>query len=235
MAYKTAATVPLPIAGKFNPGGERREVSIAFADIRSFTTLAECLAPEELVNVLNRYLEVVIKNFRQDQGMIHKLMGDSVMAVWNAPQDLANHAFLAAMAAIKAQQAIRELREEEPTLPKMDFGIGINTGAVITGHFGEEDYREYSVIGDAVNIAARLTGVTPGGKVWITGSTFEQIEAQVSAKPLTPLALKGKRQPVKAYEVTEVLTGTSETRNEAIAQGILSLRISTPVGGGKKP
>ena len=217
MADKTATTVPLPIAGKFSPVGERREVTVAFADIRSFTTLAECLAPEELVSVLNRYLAVVIKNFRQGQGMIHKLMGDSVMAVWNAPQDLADHAFLATRAATKAQQAVRELRKEELSLPKMDFGIGINTGAVITGHFGGEDCRDYSVIGDAVNIAARLTGATPGGKVWITGSTFEQIEAQVSAEPLTPLALKGKRQPVKAYEVTEILTGTPEAQNEAIA------------------
>jgi adenylate cyclase len=219
MADNTATTIPLPIAGQFSPGGQRREVTVAFADIRSFTTLADCLVPEELVSVLNRYLAVVIKSFLQGRGMIHKLMGDSVMAVWNAPQDLADHALLATRAATEAQQAIRELRREEFTLPKMDFGIGINTGNVITGHFGGEDCQEYSVIGDTVNIAARLTGAAPGGKVWITGSTFEQIEAQVSARPLTLMALKGKRQLVKAYEVTEIRGSTPETKTRLSRSG----------------
>jgi adenylate cyclase len=211
-------TVPFtPASGRIKPAGEQREVTIVFADIRSFTTLAECLSPEELVSVLNSYLAVVIKSFRQYQGTIHKLMGDSVMAIWNAPNYLVDHAILATRAAATAQQMISELRKKESTLPRMDIGIGINTGDAITGQFGNEYLHEYSVVGDTVNIAARLTAATPGGKLWVTSNTFERIEEQVTARLLNPLILRGKRQPVRAYEVT------------GIAASIIGTPADTPV------
>ena len=86
----------------------------------------------------------------------------------------------------------------------MDFGIGINTGKAIAGNMGSEDRLEYSVIGDAVNIAARLASATPGGKVWIGGKTFDLVKDYITAKPLFPLEVKGKREPIKAYEVVDI-------------------------------
>ena len=85
----------------------------------------------------------------------------------------------------------------------MDFGIGINTGKAVAGNMGSEDRLEYSVIGDAVNIAARLASATLGGKVWIGANTFEQVKDYVTAKPLEALTVKGKREPIKAYEIID--------------------------------
>jgi adenylate cyclase len=180
---------------------EQREVTVAFADIRGFTTLADCMPPEELAVVLNTYLSAVTKIFLKHDVMINRFGGDSIMAVWNAPADCEGHALRATMAASEAQRAIHELQKTESTLPKIDFGIGVNTGRIIAGNIGYEEYREYSILGDTVNIAAKLTSVTPGGKVWITADTFELVKDHISVKPLVPLALRGKRQPVKAYEV----------------------------------
>jgi adenylate cyclase len=205
MAGTVTASALGGVSGEREPGfgGERREVTVAFADIRGFTTLAECLSPEELITVLNTYLAAVIKAFLKHGGVIDKFGGDSIMAVWNAPGDCPAHALQATVAAIEAQQAVKELQRRESTLPKIGFGIGINTGKVTAGYIGCEDRMEYSVIGDTVNIASRLSDAVPAGKVWATLSTFELVEDYLSTKPLAPLAVKGKRQRVKAYEVLD--------------------------------
>jgi len=186
---------------------EQREVTVAFADIRGFTTLADCMPPEELAAVLNTYLSAVTRAFLKHDVMINRFGGDSIMAVWNAPADCEGHALRATMAASEAQRAIIELQKMESTLPKIDFGIGVNTGRVIAGNIGYEEHKEYSVLGDTVNVAAKLTSVAPGGKVWITADTFELVKDHISVKPLAPMALRGKRQPVKAYEVLGIQQG----------------------------
>jgi len=96
------------------------------------------------------------------------------------------------------------LQMQECTLPRMGFGIGINTGKVVAGSFGYADRLEYSVIGDAVNIASRLTDIAPAGQVWVAASTFDSIEGYITAKPLKPIVVKGKRHPIKAYEVLDI-------------------------------
>ena len=126
------------------------------------------------------------------------------MAIWNVPVESEGHALLAIKAAIYAQQTIRELQAGETALPKMEFGIGINTGKAIAGNMGSEDRLEYSVIGDVVNTAARLASATPGGKVWIGANTFTQVKDCITVKQLDPLAVKGKRELVEVYEVLDI-------------------------------
>lgn len=196
--------------GELKLGGQQREVTVAFADIRGFTGVSEKVQPEALVGVLNTYLSIVINAVLKHDGMINKFGGDSIMAVWNVPTDCKEHALLATMAAIDAQRAIRQLQQEELTLPRMDFGIGINTGMVVAGNMGSEDRLEYSVIGNAVNIASRLTSVTPGEKVWIGSDTYELVKDYIRVKPLKPLMVKGKRLPIKAYEVIDYMPETIE-------------------------
>jgi len=150
---------------------------------------------------VNIYLSAVIQAVLKHDGMINKFGGDSVMAIWNVPTECEGHAFLAIEAAIDAQRAIKRLQEEETTLPKMDFGIGINTGKAVAGNMGSEYRLEYSVIGDAVNIAARLSDVTPGSKIWIGAGSFELVKDYIETTPLESLTVKGKREPIKAYEV----------------------------------
>jgi len=190
--------------GELKLGGEEHEVTVAFADVRSFTSISEKMPPGELVRVLNTYLSIIITAVLKYGGMINKFGGDSVMAIWNVPVESEGHALLATRAAIYAQRAIRERQEKETTLPKMEFGIGINTGQVVAGNMGSEERLEYSVIGDAVNTAAKLASATPGGKVWIGANTFERVKDEVTTKPLDPLAVKGKQQPVEAYEVVDI-------------------------------
>jgi len=189
--------------GKLRLGGEAHEVTVAFADVRGFTSISEKMPPEELVGVLNTYLSLVIKAVLKYEGMINKFGGDSITAIWNVPTECEGHGLLAIKAALEAQRSISEL-QEETTLPRMDFGIGINTGKAVAGNMGSEDRLEYSVIGDAVNVAARLASTAPGGKVWIGANTFKLAKDYIKAKPLRPLAMKGKRKPVKAYEVVGV-------------------------------
>jgi class 3 adenylate cyclase len=136
--------------------------------------------------------------------MVNKFGGDSIMAIWNVPINCPDHALLAIKAAVDAQQALRELQEKVRNLPKMEFGIGINTGNVVAGNMGSVDRLEYSVIGDAVNIAARLAGAAPGGGVWIGNETFNLVNGSVDAMPLAPLSLKGKQAKFQAYEVTGI-------------------------------
>jgi adenylate cyclase len=191
--------------GSLRLGGEECTVSVLFADVRNFTGFSEKTNPQELVYILNRYLSEIIRVVLQHDGMVNKFGGDSIMAIWNVPVGCPEHALAAARAAVRAQQAVSELPEMEENLPKIEFGMGINTGNVVAGNMGSVDRLEYSVIGDAVNIAARLADTAPGGTVWIGAGTFELTQDYVSARPLAPLSLKGKREKYQAYEVIAIL------------------------------
>jgi len=201
--------------GELRLGGDEQEITVAFADVRGFTGIAKRLPPQRLMEVLNRHLAIVMQSVLKYEGMVNKFGGDSVMAVWNAPTVCERHPLLAIRAAMAAQDAIRELHEKEPTLLRMDFGIGINTGMAIAGNVGSEDRMEYSVIGDAVNTAARLTAAAPGGKVWLSADTFELAKDYVSAKPLSSLQVKGKEEIVVAYEVVGIRSGASLSGEES--------------------
>ena len=182
-------------------GGERREVSVFFCDARGYTALSEKEEPETVITLINHYFSAIIPCILANQGMINKFAGDNIMAVWNAPENQPNHALLSVKAATEAQQSIRELQEKHPDLPKIEFGMGINTGEVVAGNVGSMGRTEYTVIGDVVNLAARLCGAAPGGKVWLSPETYEQVKAHVVAKELEPQHFKGKERGIKVYEV----------------------------------
>jgi adenylate cyclase len=167
--------------GSLKLGGEECTATVLFADVRNFT-----------------------KATLENDGMVNKFGGDSIMAVWNVPINYPEHALAATRAAVTAQVGIRELQAKALHLPKLKFGIGINTGNAVAGNMGSAYRLEYSVIGDTVNTAARLSSVTPGGKVWIGAETFNLLKNRVEAVPLEPLKLKGKAEPLQAYEVVNV-------------------------------
>lgn len=190
--------------GEVKLGGDVHEVTVAFADIRGFSGIAEKMPPEELVQVLNIYLSVFIKTVLRYGGIINKFGGDSVMAVWNVPVECNEHARLAIEASVSAQRAVKKLQDKEGSLPKFEFGIGVNTGKAIAGNLGSKARLEYSVIGDTVNTAARITGATPGGSVWIGANTFDRVKEYITAQPLEPMRTKGKTKPIQAYEVMDI-------------------------------
>ena len=187
--------------GKLNLGGEQREVTVLFADIRGFTKMSEKMSPEAVVNMLNTYLSVISDKVLQNGGMVNKFIGDNIMAIWNAPNYESDHAWLAAKAAGEAQQKIAELQQSDPALPRAQFGIGINTGQALAGNVGSAGRSEYTVISDAVNLAARICGVTPGGEIWIGTETYNQAKEHLDTEELPPQSFKGKTEPVVVYKV----------------------------------
>ncbi len=191
--------------GELKLGGEEHEITVMFADIRGFTSISDRIDPDNLIKALNVYLSIIIKAVFKYDGMVNKFGGDSVVAVWNIPVDNDQHALLAVKAAIDAQSAVKDLHMTDNDVPVMDFGIGINTGKAVAGNMGSEERLEYAVIGDAVNIASRLTDVAPGGKVWIGSSTFELVKDNITAKQLKPLSIKGKTRLITAYEVEDYI------------------------------
>jgi adenylate cyclase len=136
--------------------------------------------------------------------MINKFAGDSIMAVWNAPQDQPDHALPAVKAALEAQQAIDEMQEREPDLLKVQLGFGINTGEAVAGNIGAEGRTEYTIIGDAVNLASRICSATPGGHVWIGPKTYEQVKDVVKVEELELQYFKGKAEQVTIYRALEL-------------------------------
>jgi adenylate cyclase len=191
-------------ADQLQLGGVRREVTVLFADIRDFTALSERLGPESLVTTLNSYLSVIVECIIANEGMINKFAGDSIMAVWNAPQDQPDHALPAVKAALEAQQAIDEMQEREPDLLKVQLGFGINTGEAVAGNIGAEGRTEYTIIGDAVNLASRICSATPGGHVWIGPKTYEQVKDVVKVEELELQYFKGKAEQVTIYRALEL-------------------------------
>ena len=189
-------------AGELRLGGEQREVSVLFGDIRNFTPMSEQLSPEEVVKMLNTYLSVVTDTVIQHDGIVNKFWGDSIIAVWNAPQLQPEHALLAVKAAWEAQQKLAELRQSDDRLRPVQFGIGINTGIALVGNIGSVGRTEYTVIGDSINVASRICSSAPGGQVWIGAETYNQTKDYIEAEELEPQKLKGKAEPVIVYRVT---------------------------------
>jgi adenylate cyclase len=183
-------------------GGEQREVSVFFADIRGFTTISEQLSPEAVMQMLNTYLSVVADAVVQHDGIVNKFVGDNIMAVWNAPQSQPEHALLAVKAAWEAQQKLAELRQRDNRPLPVQFGIGVNTGPAVAGNVGSAGRSEYTVIGDSINTASRICSSTPGNEVWIGPETYNQTKDYIETEKLEPQSVKGKAAPITLYRVT---------------------------------
>ena len=188
-------------AGNLQLGGEQREATIMFADIRGFTKMSETMTPKEIVNMLNAHLGVAIDKVLANGGMVNKFAGDNIMAVWNAPQPQEEHARLACKAACEIQHGLAELQAKDPSLPKAQFGIGINTGSVVAGNVGSSGRTEYTVIGDAVNLASRICGATPATEIWIGPETFRRTKEQAECITLELQTFKGKAEQVQVYKL----------------------------------
>ena len=188
-------------SGNLQLGGEQREATILFADIRGFTKLSESMAPEDIVNMLNAHLGVAIDRVLANGGMVNKFAGDNIMAVWNAPQPQAEHARLACKAACEIQHGLAGLQEKDPSLPRAQFGIGINTGQVVAGNVGSSGRTEYTVIGDAVNLASRICGAAPATEIWIGPETYRQTQELAECITLELQSFKGKTEKVAVYRL----------------------------------
>jgi adenylate cyclase len=182
--------------------GTERTITTLFADIRGFTSIAEKLKPAEVVAMLNVYLGEMTNVVFKYKGTLDKYIGDSVMAIFNAPVAQENSAMLAVKAGLEMQSKIAKVHTlKGRKVPIVHAGIGINTGAAIIGNIGTKERMEYTAIGDSVNLASRLCSFAEGGKVVVSQSTYDLVKDKVVAKKLGEIKVKGKEKPVAVYDI----------------------------------
>jgi adenylate cyclase len=189
-------------AGQLSLGGERREMTFMFSDIRGFSTFSDQNNPEVVQVFLSQYFSsmngIIMHQYR---GSINKLIGDAIMAYWGFPLNHEDHAFLAVSAALAMQEAMQNWQTQKGQLP-IQIGIGINTGEAMIGNIGSEDFMDFTVIGDAVNIASRLEGQnkTYGTTIIISAATCQKVRDRIKVRSLGWCELKGKSEPVEIFE-----------------------------------
>ena len=201
--------------------GQSRDMTVLFSDIRGFTNFSEKLPPTELAEVLNAYLSTMTRIIQQHQGTIDKYIGDAVMAFWNAPVDLSDHATRAVATALDMQAALPQLNTEFAGRgwPEVKIGIGVNTGRMSVGNMGSEFRMSYTVMGDAVNLGSRLEGITKQYGVGILAT-----QPTVDADPLhafmkiDDVRVKGKETPVAIYEPLGPKDGLAEAARQNAAE-----------------
>ncbi len=188
---------------EINLNGEIREMTVMFCDIRNFTGMSERMTPEEITRLINAILTPVTEIILLQHGTIDKYIGDAVMAFWGAPQQDSQHALHAVKAALKIKQRIDKLNTEfsERGWPEINVGIGINTGKMNVGNKGSEFRVDYTVLGDAVNLAARLEKLTKHYRVdIIVGENTRRAAAGIDFRQLDRVSVKGRNDPVVIYE-----------------------------------
>jgi adenylate cyclase len=182
--------------GKLHLGGDRRNVTVFFSDIRGFTAYSEQVQPELVIDLLNKYLSVQAKLIVKHGGAIDKYVGDEVVAIFEGP-DMADNAILAA---IEIQRAIREINKENSK--DIMIGIGINTGMAIVGNVGSEERMDHTVLGNNMNLGARLCSIAQPGQIIISESSWRLAKSkEIVAAPLETITVKGISRPVQTYEV----------------------------------
>ncbi len=181
----------------------QKDLAFLFTDIRGFTTLCEGMEPDQVVGILNRYLDLETEIILNNHGDVDKFVGDEMMAFFEGPEKELN-ACRAAMGIRHAMMQEKELREKEG-LPIVSIGIGINTGPVVFGSVGARDRMDFTSIGDTVNLAARLEGANKayGSKSIITEAVYERVKEQFVCRELDYIAVKGKNEPVRIYEILQ--------------------------------
>ncbi len=200
---------------KVRLGGERKELTVFFSDIRDFTTIVEETKAETLVAFLNSYLTPVTDVILSQKGLLDKYIGDAVMAVFGAPLPEPDHPELACQAAVEMIRLVKKERERWATefkVLKLRIGIGINTGPMTVGNMGSERRFDYTVVGDAVNLASRLEGLNKfyGTQILVSQSTFEPVKNLFPFRELDEARVKGKKQAVRIYELMADLQTAQE-------------------------
>jgi adenylate cyclase len=202
-------------------GGVNQKVSVMFADIREFTQFSEHTEPARVVEVLNEYFTRVTDVILDNGGMIDKYIGDAVMAVFGAPISKGNDAANAVRSSIQTQRLVEEMNRDATARdwPQLRVGIGINTGIVTAGNIGSPRRLDYTVVGDAVNLASRLMASAEGGQILISQSTAEGLGDEFQLNKLRARRVRGRSEPVQLFSVDWIQAAKSAAKKRRPKRG----------------
>lgn len=206
-------------------GGERREVTVLFADIRGFTALSRTMAPEETVDLLNRYFSVITEVVFRLEGTVDKFIGDGVMCVFGSPVSSPVHLDEGVKCAFAVKEAVAEVnrRRQAHGGAPLQIGIGLDTGPAIVGNMGSKARMEFTAVGDCVNMASRLTDLARGEGIIVSEAVYNSVAVHVEADRLAGLEIKGIDHPVTIYSLTGLKGVWEEDVKTAVAEAIAGL------------
>ncbi|MBK9295192.1 MAG: HAMP domain-containing protein [Oligoflexia bacterium] len=193
------------MSGEMKLGGENRDATVFFSDIRGFTSFSEKVTPEDVVNMLNEYFKIMVSIINANHGVVDKFIGDAIMAVWGAPESHGNDAANALKACIQMRVAVEKLNQERIAKgqPEIKIGMGLHSGPLIAGTIGSDDRMEYTVIGDTVNMASRIEAATKayGTDLLVSEVTYERVKDLFISELAGTAEVKGKSEPLKLFKV----------------------------------
>jgi adenylate cyclase len=205
--YLTASVVEQMLRNpdKLRLGGEKKDLTVLFSDIRGFTQISERMTPETLVKFLNEYLTKMTDIVFKYDGLLDKYMGDAIMAIWGAPLDQPDHASRACYTALDMVDELKVLQGKWAAegMPRLNIGIGVNAGPMVVGNMGSDRRFDYTVMGDSVNLGSRLEGLNKvyGTNIVVSEMTYERVREEILGRELDAVRVKGKDQPVKIHEL----------------------------------
>jgi adenylate cyclase len=193
------------LKGPLDLGGESRNVTILFSDIRGFTPIAETMAPEEVVSFLNAYFSEMVEPVMEQGGVLDKFIGDGIMAVFGSFGDQPDHARRAVLCGLRMKALLAKINGDRAVhgKPPFDIGIGIHTGEVVVGNIGSKQRLEFTHIGDDVNTAARVQELNKEyhTTMLVTGATYEALGGAFTVRSVGEVSLRGKAKPLPIYQV----------------------------------
>jgi adenylate cyclase len=208
--YVTTQVSEKILQGKINLGGERRNLTMLFSDIRNFTTMSESLPPEEVVGLLNDYFTEMVDAVFEHSGILDKFIGDGLLAVFGALDEPPDHARRAVLTALRMKALLAKINGEREAAgkPPIAIGIGVHTDDVVVGNIGSRRRLEYTVVGDGVNTCARVESLNKefGTTILITESTYAALGEEFVCREMPEAQLKGKRHAPKVFEVVSAKT-----------------------------
>ncbi len=185
-----------------NLGGETKEITVIFGDIRGYTRLSESMAPEKVMDLLNGYLEKMVEAIWNQEGTVTSFIGDALMAIFNAPLPQEDHALRAVRAAMGMREAVLEYQRNRPQHLQVSFGFGINTGLAVVGNLGSKGHlQNYTAIGDVVNVASRMQGNASDNDILLNRSTFIKVRQYVRVELLPPMSVKNRTEPLEVFRL----------------------------------
>ena len=208
------------LSKELNLGGEEMVVTVLFSDVRSFTSHSEVRSPSEVLDFLNVYLTTMSRVIEDHGGVVDKYIGDAIMALYGAPLGHDDDPERAVQTAVEMIEALDGINDELAGrgLPEIKIGVGVNTDNVVAGNMGSENRMNYTVIGDGVNLAARLEGVTKqyGVKILISEKTMNEVGGKFLIRELDIVRVAGKKEPVRIYEPLAMSENATDSQRELV-------------------